>query len=34
MEQVLAGLAHRHGLTCSFERLYRGYSCYAVLQRR
>lgn len=34
MEQVLVGLAHRHGLTCSFERLYRGYSCYAVLQRR
>jgi len=34
MEQVLAGLAHRHGLTCSFEPLYRGYSYYAVLRRR
>ncbi|MGE0766753.1 MAG: class I SAM-dependent methyltransferase [Hyphomicrobiaceae bacterium] len=34
MEDVLSGLARRHGLTMSFERLYRGYSCYAVLERR
>ncbi|MGD9804407.1 MAG: class I SAM-dependent methyltransferase [Hyphomicrobiaceae bacterium] len=34
MEGVLGELAHRHGLTFSFQRLYRGYSCYAVLQRR
>jgi len=34
MEHVLADLARRHGLTCRFERIYRGYSCYAVLERR
>lgn len=34
MEEVLSHLAHRHGLTCSFSRLYRGYSYYAVLERR
>lgn len=34
MEEVLSNLALRHDLTLSFERIYRGYSCYAVLQRR
>lgn len=34
MEQVLAALARRHHLTLSFNRLYRGYTYSAVLQRR
>lgn len=34
MERVLVDLARQHGLTPSFERLYRGYSYYAVLERR
>ena len=33
LEQALRDLARRHGLTLAFERLYRGYSYYAVLRR-
>ncbi len=34
LEVVLGDLARRHGLTLTFERLYRGYSYSAVLARR
>jgi S-adenosylmethionine-diacylgycerolhomoserine-N-methlytransferase len=34
LEDALGRLAGRHGLTLEFERLYRGYSYYAVLRRR
>ncbi len=34
LEAVLHDLARRHDLTPTFERLYRGYSYYAVLTRR
>lgn len=34
LEAELRRLAARHGLQLSFERLYRGYSYYAVLSRR
>lgn len=34
LEAVLGDLARRHGLTLTFERLYRGYSYSAVLVRR
>lgn len=33
LEAELARLAEAHGLTLAFERLYRGYSYYAVLKR-
>lgn len=34
LEDALRALAHRHALTMSFERIYRGYGYYAVLGRR
>jgi len=34
LQEVLTDLSRRHDLTLSFERLYRGYSHYAVLGRR
>jgi S-adenosylmethionine-diacylgycerolhomoserine-N-methlytransferase len=34
LEAELAKLAAKHGLALRFERLYRGYSYYAVLTRR
>lgn len=34
LEQALASLTARHGLDLRFQRLYRGYSYYAVLTRR
>ncbi|MEZ5817425.1 MAG: class I SAM-dependent methyltransferase [Hyphomicrobiaceae bacterium] len=34
LSEVTSDLAARHDLTLSFERLYRGYSDYAVLERR
>ena len=34
LEPALAVLAARHGLSLAFERIYRGYSSYAVLRRR
>lgn len=34
LEPVLKALAAQHGLDLSFERVYRGYVCYAVLERR